>query len=1269
MAETKEISLQEKKLSKHVSFQMGSDSQEGGSSDDDEIVSAVVDLDHVLDDPTDGVNNSSKRRGRRKSIRTLLVKKKEESHGHAQSAVDTSKLPKTWAYTMTWVIDAIIMTLLKYVFCVVGAIIIHDANPLFKPSLSLGIGVQLVSTLITCVITSWKTKIGINISGPDIIAAIFAALWANTLYEMGLPIEEALPTLLFLIFLSTLLMGLIWLLIGYKNVTRIISILPQPVVSGFLGCIGWKVLKYSWKVSTGSQYKYIFSSGTPWVLYLPAVVLGVPLYVLKKKHIGNPMVILPAFLFLPMILFYAIVGIVGTSEADLRTNDWLFTIVPDSNFYDLYVEGYGKMGNVSMSGVLACVPNMIIMIVILVIDSLLKLAATKTGLMMDVDMAHEIKVAGYENIITAFFFGSPGYPQVKFNLLSFGILHNTVDRRIGYVMGISCGVMWVADLLAVNIIPRFVMGFLLVYACLPFIIDNLIMTYFHMTKKDFVAVWVIVLTAVIMDAVANSPLAMLSAVIVGIVISFLIFVLQYARVSVIRDVFSGENYQSKVIRSYWEEALLARVGKRVRMLQLEGFVFFASSSEIIGRVKDLIAESLELSNPARTRYLILDFEHVSNVDFSAIRNFVEIRRMLKAEHIELMLTGLTQRMHEKFAAEGIFEKEGMYNVKEENDLDMGTEKIEDMILTRAARLRHNWLMFDSFIKLHTEAQLKKKFEIFDMALGGDVGHDLYKFAEPKTVKPGDFICEEGKVNNTLYLLQRGRVTSWTASDDGSLRRVRSMRQGAVINDECMFVDLPVAHSCVADQESVLWAITQKEFRQMEVASPKLFLKIHVYILRYASLVRHRLEREINNIDHATNAAKAKKVKHQRRTHLQLASTVTKKIQAAHKHYKEEETWSESHGTVKSIVGDTLIQVDNDHHKHHFEHIHTPDSPVSRRQGSVTEPNEKWRQVKAHLSSVVMAKAVKWFEFHAEDIDHSDVDASQKKLDIDNVQKALMDLGLFPTLKELRKIHNQFTVGKNLLGKSNFHRSLISQVGELEFIKMVEFLTLEEISDKQFEQLHSLFCNHAKEIRNREDGSVQLVLTREELKSLMAEVGHPEDEFEMDCIMHEWDIEDSGYLPFDSFISVVSTFMKIERLDIKMEEDFLRLCGLSDEEIKAENSEAKKHHEITKETLLAAHKKHGDRYTKMNIDIAEEMIYDADLDMVDQNVSIDEFLNAIEMVGSKEIEDLADSDSVWRLPSGRHLSIKNIDMLLGEGGHDDLLGFHLDALAEDVDTPH
>ena len=78
-----------------------------------------------------------------------------------------------------------------------------------------------------------------------------------------------------------------------------------------------------------------------------------------------------------------------------------------------------------------------------------------------------------------------------------------------------------------------------------------------------------------------------------------------------------------------------------------------------------------------------------------------------------------------------------------------------------------------------------------------------------------------------------------------------------------------------------------------------------------------------------------------------------------------------------------------------------------------------------------------------------------------------------------------------------------------------------------------------------------------------------------------------------------------------------------------------------------------------------MIWDAGINRVDGNVSIDEFLNVIEMVGSKEIDALDDASSLWRLPSGRHLSVKNISMLLGEQGHDDLLRFR-ETLNE---TPH
>ena len=94
-----------------------------------------------------------------------------------------------------------------------------------------------------------------------------------------------MPTLLFLIAFSTLIMGLIWLAIGYSGATRIIDFMPQPVVSGFLACIGWKVAKYSIKVSVGGAWYTALTPGFTWpffMLLLPALPVGIPLYLLKR---------------------------------------------------------------------------------------------------------------------------------------------------------------------------------------------------------------------------------------------------------------------------------------------------------------------------------------------------------------------------------------------------------------------------------------------------------------------------------------------------------------------------------------------------------------------------------------------------------------------------------------------------------------------------------------------------------------------------------------------------------------------------------------------------------------------------------------------------------------------------------------------------------------------------------------------------------------------------------------------------------------------------
>ena len=111
------------------------------------------------------------------------------------------------------------------------------------------------------------STVGINVSGPDIIASIFVSSWVKTLCEGENAIldeESALPTILFLMTMSTFIMGVIWFAIGHYHMTKVVEYLPAPLVCGFLSCIGWKVVKYATKVSSGSSW-YAADDGYFWV--------------------------------------------------------------------------------------------------------------------------------------------------------------------------------------------------------------------------------------------------------------------------------------------------------------------------------------------------------------------------------------------------------------------------------------------------------------------------------------------------------------------------------------------------------------------------------------------------------------------------------------------------------------------------------------------------------------------------------------------------------------------------------------------------------------------------------------------------------------------------------------------------------------------------------------------------------------------------------------------------------------------------------------------
>lgn len=62
--------------------------------------------------------------------------------------------------------------------------------------------------------------------------------------------------------------------------------------------------------------------------------------------------------------------------------------------------------------------------------------------------------------------------------------------------------------------------------------------------------------------------------------------------------------------------------------------------------------------------------------------------------------------------------------------------VEDQLLSRAAEIRSQWLVFDSFRKAHSEAIIKASCEAFEAVIGSDVGSNLWKYASLRTLDKG-----------------------------------------------------------------------------------------------------------------------------------------------------------------------------------------------------------------------------------------------------------------------------------------------------------------------------------------------------------------------------------------------------------------------------------------------------------------------------------------------------------------------------------------------------
>ena len=212
-------------------------------------------------------------------------------------------------------------------------------------------------------------------------------------------------------------------------------------------------------------------------------------------------------------------------------------------------------------------------------------------------MNRELKTAGIGNLLSGLGGGLVGFHLLSESSLAYKI--GGRSRLVGLVAAALCGLVLVGGMSLLTFIPKLVLGSLLLLLGLSFLVEWLYQAWFKFSRMDYL----IILAILIVIVVAG----FLEGVVLGIGLTVLFFVVNYSRIDVIKQTFCGAEYQSQVARRHGHRQLLRQKGAQVQILQLQGFIFFGTASNLLQRVR----QQMQQPNFAQVCYLVLDFGRAS----------------------------------------------------------------------------------------------------------------------------------------------------------------------------------------------------------------------------------------------------------------------------------------------------------------------------------------------------------------------------------------------------------------------------------------------------------------------------------------------------------------------------------------------------------------------------------------------------------------------------------------------------------------------------------
>ena len=608
------------------------------------------------------------------------------------------------------------------------------------------------------------------------------------------PIDTAM--VLTLTFATVLLGGVFQILLGALRAGTAIKFIPYPVIAGFMNGIALIIFIGQIEPVLG------ITEGRFWQNFhiVPQVLATAGVTILSIYVSKRLMPKLPASLVGLVVgtcAYFLIAKLTAPELMVFAANHYIVGDIPTGVPLPKNVGAFvSLLANLDAHLLTTLVTGALVLGMLGAIDSLLTSLVADVATKTRHDSNRELIGQGIGNVIASLFGGISGAGATVRTLV------NVDAGGRGRASGVTHGVVLLAILMIVGSlagwIPMSVLGGILIVTAIGMVDTRSLKLVRKRTAwLDLAVVLLVTVVTVVVD--------LMVAVGVGFLITLLLFLREVSSVSVVRHKYRCGTHRSKHLRGHNDEAFLKQHGDGILVFELKGSLFFGSTSRFAADIE------MELD---RTRYLILDLEHVDTIDITGAELIKRIADNAADAGVELLVSHinpshrrdrepLERYLRELHVIDAIMEQDIFASV------DRAIEGAEDRILATAG---------PSYASAEV-CGLVRGSDLFEH-LSDDQWRAVSEVLERSEHAPGDVIFEVGDASGWVAIVEQGRVSQFPGDHAHRGTRLATLGPGLSFGRKSLILETTRAATAVADTDVVLQRLTREALEGLIAKDPE-----------------------------------------------------------------------------------------------------------------------------------------------------------------------------------------------------------------------------------------------------------------------------------------------------------------------------------------------------------------------------------------------------------------------------------------------------------------